>query len=325
MITAAGEYIKGLEQFGLGEPVNATNEAIKIFTNAWEIIKKHNLKDTLHIQRMLRRIYMYLMEQKIKEAEENSVFASKEKIEKAGKLFDEALTLWKKAFSYAGHEVDLLERWNSLHLWQVRLAYQERMRMLWEKGTKEPNITTRIKIVYEAFNEFRDERLVKEYEAWQKKYNGDIFLCVLLDTAFAESPPARRKALMEAWLDFKEQLNEPILYAKRFYALYRPSGLTKKMAWSLIRYRNNKDIRKIETIGEPFLALSNLKDSTRIIKFLLNIIPTDEMLEKRRDKFYLLQNKELLPTTATQEELLWIRLEAMLKAAREKTLDAGGT
>lgn len=111
---------------------------------------------------------MYLMEQKIKEAEENSVFASKEKIEKAGKLFDEALTLWKKAFSYAGHEVDLLERWNSLHLWQVRLAYQERMRMLWEKGTKEPNITTRIKIVYEAFNEFRDERLVKEYEAWQK-------------------------------------------------------------------------------------------------------------------------------------------------------------
>src|SRR3989338_4650505 len=245
-------------------------------------------------------------------------FSAREKREAAAKLFDEALELWKKAFSYAGHEVDLLERWNSLHLWRVRLAYQERMRMLWEKGTKEPNITTRIKIAYEAFNEFRDERLVKEYEGWQNKYNGDIFLCVLLDTAFAESPPARRKALIEAWLDFRERLNNPAFNVNRL----RGCGLTKKIAGRVISYRNTKNTRKIENIGE-LLALSTMDDSNRVIKFLLNIIPTDEMLEKSRDKFYLLQKKELLPTTATQEELIWIRLEAMLKAAEEKTLDAG--
>src|SRR3989338_4589216 len=318
MITAAGEYMRGLEHFGIDEPANATNEAIEIFANALEIIKKHNLKDSLHVRRMLRRIYVYFMEQKIKEAEANMRFSVREKREVTAKLFDEALELWKKAFSYAGHEVDLLERWNSLHLWQVRQAYQERIRMLWEKGTKEPDSATRIKIAYEAFNEFRDERLVKEYEGWQNKYNGDIFLCVLLDTAFAESPPARRKALIEAWLDFWESLNNPAFNVNRL----RGCGLTKKIAGRVISYRNTKNTRKIENIGE-LLALSTMDDSNRVIKFLLNIIPTDEMLEKSRDKFYLLQKKELLPTTATQEELIWIRLEAMLKAAEEKTLDAG--
>ncbi|HAH21546.1 MAG TPA: hypothetical protein DCL49_11670, partial [Candidatus Omnitrophica bacterium] len=322
MITIAGEYIKGLEQFGIGEPVNATNEAIKTFTNALEIIKRHNLKDALQVQRMLRRIYMYLMEQKIKEAEENMRFSAREKREKAAALFDEALELWKKAFSYTGHEVDLLERWNSLHLWQVRQAYQERIRILWEKGTKDSDITTRIRIAYEAFNEFRDERLVKEHEGRQKKYNGDILLCVLLDTAFAESPPARRKALIEAWLDFKERVNEPIVTTEQLYDSYKDYGLTMEMAKSIIHYRNSKDMGRIETIGE-LLALPLMRNnnvSGDIIKFLLNIIPTDEMLEKREDKLYLLQKKELLPTTATQEELLWVRLMAMLKAAKEETL-----
>lgn len=108
------------------------------------------------------------MEQKIKEAQENMRFSAREKREIASKLFDEALKLWEKVFSYAGHEVDVLEKWNSLHLWQVRLRYQEEIRSLWEKGNKEPDIMARIKIAYAAFNERRGERLVKDYEAWQK-------------------------------------------------------------------------------------------------------------------------------------------------------------
>jgi hypothetical protein len=249
---------------------------------------------------------------------------------KALNLIPEAFESWREAYKYTGHEIDLMERFNGLSLWEIIHSYHDEIVNMWQRKAspekKEQRLLCRFKKAYEVFTRLRKTTSISDYEKELRKGRGDIWICLLLVTVFRESPPSIRNGMIEANFRLLDLINEeksnltagknidtPTL-SSQFASRY---GLTQKMVQAIIEYRNKKNSGKISNIAQLFEIPILLKDDF-ILKFLSALVPTKKQLQEKDDLLVDVEAKFVRPTSLTIEEQIIKQQKQRDKIQQEK-------
>ena len=309
-ITVAQLYIRGSEALGIGKPDVAVNKATEILKKALLSIKND---DSLHIRRFLRRIAIDKMDRAIQRAEAYWGKGIDGK-EKALKLIPEAFEFWSEACNYTDHEIDLMERYNGLNLWEIIHSYHDEVFSMWQRKEfpeeKEQSLLYRFKIAYEVFTKLRKTKLVSDYEKELHKEHGDIWMSLLLVTVFRESPPSIRNGMMEAYFRLLDLINEEKsdqANGKNFNTPLLSSqcesryGFSRKMVQAIIEYQDRQHSGKITNVAQLFEIPILLQDDF-ILQFLSSLVPTKRQLQESNDLLVEVEAKFVRPTSLTIEE-----------------------
>ena len=309
-IAIAELYIRGSEVLGTGKPDVAIKRATEIFKKA--LIYTEN-EDSLRLRRFLRRIAIDKMDRTIQLAEENWMKGVEGK-QKSLTLIPEAFEFWREAYKYTGHEIDLMERYNGLSLWEIIHSYHDEIARMWERKEfpeeKEQRLLYRYKKAYEIFTELRKTKPVSNYEKELHKAHGDIWMSLLLVTVFRESPPSIRNGMMEAYWGFLDLINEEKTdpangrnvdtseLSSQFESRY---GFSRKIIQAILEYRSKQNSGKITNIAQLFEIPLLLQDDF-ILQFLSSLVPTKTQLQEADDHLVEVETKFVRPTSLTIEE-----------------------